>query len=274
MAGSSTHDQWIDRHDSLGHYEKVGYVGLGEGYNKWIYDLRERHFRALVDEYRVGAMPRVLDVGLGNGFYIDIYDRAGARDITGVDLSPRSVDLAQARFQSGTFEVADITEPLDEALVGAGFDWVSAMDMLYHIVEDALFARGLEHCGRAVRAGGYFVTSDNFPRAKLPATGTQAFHTLAEYEAILRPLGFELVELSPVFFVSNGQVGDGLRHSVASRSWRTVARVIGKAIRLHRPTGELIGSVAGAALTTADRALQHQRWVDGFSTKVAVFQRG
>lgn len=272
---SSTHDQWIDRHEALGHYEKVGYVGLGEAYNRWIYELREQHFLRLAGELGAAEASRVLDVGLGNGFYIGLYARLGARDVTGVDLSPRAVELARERFPGFRFEVCDITRGLPESIEPeAGFGWVSVMDTLYHIVEDELFRAGLGHCGAAVAPGGVLVVSDNFPAHTLPATHTQAFHSLDDHLEVLAPLGFELERMSPVFFVSNGQVSSGgLRGAAARAAWRGVSRVLAKTLRVHRPTGERLGDALGAALTTADTLLQQQDRVLGYSTKVAVFRR-
>ena len=250
-------------------------MGLGEAYNRWIYRLRERHFLALASKYGVEQCPRVADVGLGNGFYVELYQRIGVAEVCGVDISEQSIVEAKHAFPHYRFEVCDISQGFPESLGAAtGFDWVSAMDMLYHIIEDDLFALAVEHCGRAVKSGGHLVVSDNFPDTTLPTTPTQAFHSYDDYWRVLEPLGFELVEISPVFFLSNGQVGNGgLGYSIAKTGWRTFARGLAKSLRTFRPVGEAIGTVTGAMLTGADTLLQHQRVFSGYSTKVAVFRR-
>lgn len=277
----STAAEWHERHDTLGHYERVGYIGLGESYNRWIYRLRRRHFLALTRRHGLQPDARVLDVGLGSAFYIGLYRELGIREVAGVDISPTAVERARAAFPSYRFSVCDITRGLPDAKghssaggEGDPYDWVSAMDMLYHIVEDDLFFEALRHCGRAVRQGGRLVVSDSFPDQKLPADAHQAYHTLEEYERTLAPLGFTLAEVRPVFFVSNGQVGSGgVGYRLLSLHWRVFSRFLGKAIRTWRPAGEVVGAMSGGLLTRVDLALQQQQRWRGYSTKTAVFTR-
>lgn len=279
--GPSTAAEWLDRHDTLGHYERVGYVGLGENYNRWIYRLRRRHFLALARRHGLKADDRVLDVGLGSAFYIGLYKELGIRDVCGVDISPTAVDRARAEFPAYRFAVCDITcglpdevAPLPADGITSRHDWVSAMDMLYHIVEDELFFEALRHCGRTVRPGGRLIVSDNYPDRKLPADTHQAYHTLEEYEQTLAPLGFSLTEVCPVFYFSNGQVGSaGASYRLMSLYWRTFSRVLSKVVRTWRPAGETLGAMSGCILTGVDSVLQQQRSWMGYSTRTAVFTR-
>jgi SAM-dependent methyltransferase len=271
----STAAEWIDRHDTLGPYERVGYVGLGENYNRWIYRLRRRHFRRLARRHGLNASARVLDVGIGSAFYIGLYKELGITGVSGADISPTAVERARAAFPSFRFSVGDISAGLPADIdLGAGFDWVSVMDTLFHIVEDALFAESLRHCARALRPGGRLVVSDNFPARSLPADSHQAFHSLEDYERILAPLGLQLVEVSPVFFVSNGQVGcKSVAYRLMALYWRAFSRTLGKTIRTFRPVGEGLGAIAGCLLTSVDGLLQRQNKWKGYSTKTAVFRR-
>lgn len=267
--------EWIGRHERLGRYESVGYIGLGESYNRWMYRLRAAHFLRLAARHRIDGAGRVLDVGSGNGFYIGLYRRLGVRDACGVDISPAAMDIARAEYPDYRFEVCDVTSSLPATIQPeAGFDWVSAMDVFFHITEDAFFQAALANCGKAVRSGGVLLVSDNFPLRRLPSGASQSYRTLAEYEAVLRPLGFRLVEVRPVFFLSNGQVGDGgAAFRVMSSYWRAMSRGLGKAIRLWRPGGESLGWFLGGVLAGMDAVLQQQSCVRGFSTKTALFRR-
>lgn len=267
-------EEWLERHRSLGEFERVGYLGLGEAYNRALYSLRRRHFLALLRRLRFDATARILDVGSGTGFYVDLYQRLGATDVHGIDLSPDAVRDLSERYPAYEFAVGDVADgvpaPLDRH---APFDLVSAMDVLFHVTDDRQWARALANCGDVVRRGGILLVSDNFPRAPLPATASQSFHTLHEHAAILGALGFHLVELSPVFFVSNGQVSTTVRGKAMGLYWRTVVRVLEGSLRASRPLGESIGGITGSILTTLDAALGRQRHVKGYSTKVAVFRR-
>jgi len=270
-----TRAEWLDRHQRLGPYESVGYIGLGEQYNRRLYALRRRHFDRLLRRTGLRSDARVLDIGIGNGFYIERYRRLDLREVCGVDISSDAVARAAQRFDDYQFAVCDISTGLPTDIrADDGFDLVSVMDVLYHIVEDDRFRAALHTCGQAVRPGGRLILSDNFPAAALPADSSQAYHPLSDYEDVLRPLGLVRTEWSPVFFVSNGQVAvGGLGYTVASSAWLGFAWALGATIRRCRPIGEAIGAAAGAVLTTADAVLQTQSTIEGYSTKVAVFQR-
>lgn len=276
LSEPSTRAEWLDRHEKLGYYERVGYVGLGERFNRWIYRLRRSHFLRLARRHGLGSPgQRALDVGFGSGFYLGLLNELGVHDVRGVDVSPRAVQRAREAFPTFRFEVCDVSDGLPPATVSeGGFDWVLAMDMLYHIVEDELFCAALGHCGRAVRRGGRLLVSDNFPSRRAPSDAHQAYHTLAEYESVLAPLGFRPREVSPVFFLSNGQVPDGgIGGRIMSAYWSFVSRGLGKAIRMSRHVGEMLGDALGCVLTSADAMLQRQSLLRGYSTKTALFER-
>ncbi|MBX3396920.1 MAG: class I SAM-dependent methyltransferase [Phycisphaerae bacterium] len=271
----STRDEWLTRHRYSGAFERVGYAGLGERYNRALYRLRHAHFIRLLRRLLPTQECNVLDIGCGTGFYIEIYRSLGLRRLSGIDISPEAVRRLRERFPGQVFEAGDISEGLPEMIrAGGPFEVVSAMDVLFHITDDALWRRALRVCGEAVVPGGILIVTDNFPARTLPATASQSFHTLDEHLAELSPIGFRLIQMRPVFFVSNGQVcADGLRGAAMTWAWRHFSSVLAKTIRTLPSVGEAVGAVAGGVLTTFDAILQRQRWVRGFSTKVAVFQR-
>ncbi|HVP10293.1 MAG TPA: class I SAM-dependent methyltransferase [Phycisphaerae bacterium] len=270
-----TADDWIRRHQAAGCFEAVGYIGLGENYNHWLYRLRRRHFVRLASRHNLPAAARVLDIGTGTGFYIDLYRRLGVTDVWGIDISATAIERLRMTYPRYRFEVCDVAAGLPASIhPESGFDWVSAMDVLFHITEDDLFRAALANCARAVRPGGRLLISDDFPARTLPADANQSYHALRDYEDVLGPMGFRLLELSPVFFIANGQVGaGGIACRVLSGYWSLLSRVIGKSIRSWRPAGEALGYSLGAMLTGFDALLQSQRLFRGFSTKVAVFQK-
>ena len=138
----------------------VGYQGLGEAFNRWGYRARRRVFlRALRARAAPGA--RVLDVGSGTGFYLDLWRELGAASITGSDLTAVAAERLAVRHPYAEAVRLDIgAESID--LPAASFDAISAMDVLFHVTDDARFARALVNAARLLRPGGLLVFSDLF----------------------------------------------------------------------------------------------------------------
>jgi ubiquinone/menaquinone biosynthesis C-methylase UbiE len=93
----------------------------------------------------------VLDVGCGQGIDLVRYARAGAT-VTGVDLTPRHVELARHHLEAGglpgTVVLGDAEQlPFDDE----SFDWVSSNGVLHHTPD---IAKALTEIRRVLRPGG------------------------------------------------------------------------------------------------------------------------
>src|SRR4051794_18000568 len=78
---------WETRLERRGGLDAVGWAGLGEGFNRWMYRVRKRVFeREVAPRLADREHARVLDVGCGSGFYIDRWLEAGVRDVSGCDI--------------------------------------------------------------------------------------------------------------------------------------------------------------------------------------------
>jgi SAM-dependent methyltransferase len=101
----------------------------------------------------------VLDAGCGEGYLSRILAGRGAT-VTGVDLSPRLVELAGAKPSASPidYRVADLSEPFPD-LVGR-FDAVASYFVLNDVEEPRGFARTL---AQALKPGGRAVLGFNNP---------------------------------------------------------------------------------------------------------------
>ena len=119
---------WEERLAAGERLSGVGWLGLGEPFNRWMYRVRRRVFLRRIGPLVRGQAPAVLDVGTGSGFYVERWQELGAGSITGADLTHAAVGSLGERFPAHRFVRLDIGAP-DGVLPGEAFGAVSAMDM-------------------------------------------------------------------------------------------------------------------------------------------------
>ena len=252
--GFETREYWERRlrdHFSL---EGVGYLRLGRRYNEWMYRVRGEVFDAVTSELAASGLgppgrtgpARVLDVGSGTGFYVDRWLRRGA-DVTGVDLTDVAVEGLRGRFPSARFVRADIGDPLADPLrrEAGRFDAISAFDVLFHIVDDAQYARALANIAALLRPGGWFLWSDNFIHQPTVRVAHQVSRSLAEIEAALAGAGLEVVARRPMFVLMN--------YPADTRS--RLARLAWTAMLAPAMLSDRLGGWLGALLYRLERRL-------------------
>lgn len=226
----------------------VGYHALGRAFNAWMYRVREEVFDREVS--RLGLdLPqvRILDVGSGTGRYVRAWLQAGAKSITGCDLTEAAVQRLRERFPDLRFVRADIGAPGD-AFELESYDAVSCMDVLFHITDDAHYRRALENLARVVRPGGVLVMSENFLHRTEQRSERQVNRTLESISGGLADAGFRAVRRVPLLVLMNAQVD-------APYVWRKLWGGALRAATVTEPTGWL----AGSALYPLERRLT--RWL-------------
>ncbi|HEV8611978.1 MAG TPA: methyltransferase domain-containing protein [Gemmatimonadales bacterium] len=229
----------------------VGYLRLGRRYNAWMYRVRGAVFDRVVSQLRHrlpvtgDRSPDILDVGSGTGFYVERWLRLGAQ-VTGLDLTEIAVGELTRCFPAARFVRADIGGPLEQvALPRGSFDAVSAFDVLFHLVDDAQYARAFQNIAALLRPGGYFLWSDNFLRHAAERIQHQASRPLAESVRLVEAAGFQVVERVPMFVLMNYPADT--RSRLARWAWTAMAA--------PAMLGEPLGWLLGAALYPIERTL-------------------
>ena len=226
----------------------VGYSRLGQRYNEWMYRVRGHVFDRAVaglgtGDWAVGK--NVLDIGAGTGFYVDRWLRLGAT-VTGLDLTEVAVEALGSRFPSARFVRADIGAPLGEVpLTPGSFGAVSAFDVLFHIVDDAAYARAFHNVAALLEPGGWFLWSDNFLRHPTERVTHQVSRTLTESTRCVEAAGLEVVDRVPMFVLMNYPADTTSR----------LARWAWTAMVAPATLAEPLGWAIGAMLYPLERAL-------------------
>lgn len=206
----------------------VGHPELGS-YNRVAYRLRLATLRrAVAAVCPAWPMVSVCDAAFGVGYYLDFYARAGVSRVAGIDLSPTAVRRAQARFPDYDLFQHDLAQPLP--LSPRSFDLVTAIDVLYHIVDDARWELAVENLCALVSEKGALLITDKFPRDSAHQTFAHVRRRpLAMYDAVLKRSSLKLERIWPVFVFMDDPITVGRPRWLAlasAQQWRVVHKTI------------------------------------------------
>jgi 2-polyprenyl-3-methyl-5-hydroxy-6-metoxy-1,4-benzoquinol methylase len=191
---------WEERYQRLD-LTRSGHCDLPEPYNRWLYRRKQavlgrslRHIGFSLQD------KRVLEIGAGMGAYVDFWKLSGARELTGLDLSAAAVAFLAQRYPQHRFLSRDVAVANLQAEVGTGYDFVSAIDVLYHVTDDAMLDSALRNVFEVLRPGGVFAVSDQFLHRATEHHGYLCWRSLEHWQQALARAGFEIVRRTPFFF--------------------------------------------------------------------------
>lgn len=226
----------------------VGQITLG-AYNTIAYRMRLRALRRAL-AVAAPAWPEVsiLDGGFGVGFYLAYYAREGVKDVTAIDVSEEAVRGARSRFPQYDVANHDLSDPLP---FDRSYDVVTALDVLYHIMDDEKWAAALANLSQCVATGGALLFTEKFPPggdAEQTAVHVRR-RPLAAYVSILEASGMKVESIHPVFLLMDTPVAKGSPRWLALPShlqWWIVRRSLSFLSR--EPWARDMAGVALAAL--------------------------
>lgn len=238
MGAPRSGSYWEERLSAHYNERGVGDIGLSRSYNSRLYDVRRRVFRRLVRHLPLSAaQTAVLDIGSGTGVYIEEWQRWGAREITGFDITQTAVEHLTRRFPAARFVKSDIGDPLPPSAPPARYEVISAFDVLFHIVEDERYDRAIGNIASFLSPGGWFLYSDNLVE-RPSRLSHYVSRTEGEIVSTLRRNGLEIRHRVPMFVLMNDPVRT--RSRLLRRWFSMVYRIASRS--------EAWGRAAGAAL--------------------------
>jgi SAM-dependent methyltransferase len=247
----------------------VGYPNLARSFNRARYVAELRGVTEALEAVGVTRADRVLDVGSGTGIWIDFWQRRGAREVSGLDLTEKAVERLRARYPDASFAQADVAEPA--TTLPSDCDAVSVMSVLTHVTDDARFEQALRNIAAAVRPGGVLVMVEPavVHRWWGPPFGPEAHsksRPLDAYRQVLAQCGMDLVHIRPLTCLLANPVDTSRRSSfrLLNAYWTAIALVVGRRERVGRAAGALLGALDRVAV----RAVSN-----GPSAKIVVARR-
>ena len=133
----------VQQYDAL--WSQAGYSASTIGYAKNFLKFMDGGLRSMQQPCDA------LEVGCGNGFFTGHLSDRGCRT-TGIDFSPKAIEIAQQRSPKASFKVHDLTLPLP--FDDTQFDFIWCSEVLEHLFSP-LFV--LQEIQRVLRPGGKFL---------------------------------------------------------------------------------------------------------------------
>jgi SAM-dependent methyltransferase len=192
---------WERRHAERDELAAGGDIGLGVEGNRSFYAVRTGALLTLLARIALGernAPLRILDAGCGQGIFARSLAECGY-DVIGVDASPTSIDIARSAGGGVRYHVGALDQYWDDEL----FDVVIAIDVLFHLTDDATFVGSVERLAAHVVHGGALIITDRDETARTILGDYIVHRPRAEYETLLAPRGFEHVDFRPYDFPRN-----------------------------------------------------------------------
>lgn len=148
-------EYWDDRFSK---YDKnlmgPGDEALNESGNLDMYELCKKRFLNLCDVHKLDFKEsKLLEIGIGNGFYTNILKEKGLEDYQGADISDVLFESLRKKYSPYSFLKIDVTT---QKLTGT-YDIVLLIDVIQHIVNEEKLEFAFKNIREVVAPGGYFV---------------------------------------------------------------------------------------------------------------------
>jgi SAM-dependent methyltransferase len=185
----------------------VGHITFGEGFNRWSYAVRRAVMQRMIARHSGDAHhARVLDVGSGTGFYLQLWKDLGAKSVKGCDMTEVAVERLRSAFPGMPLHRWAAGDDGPVPFSGA-FDAITCMDVLFHIVDDAKLALALRQFHDLLAPDGTLYFSDLFlQHAQQPAVAHFRCRSLKEYELLLKDAGLGIIDRRPLLYLMNTPV--------------------------------------------------------------------
>jgi len=203
----SPNQYWEERLRSHFGLQGVGYIDYGVNYNKWLYLVRGVAIKRIISDLNILiANKRILDVGSGTGFYIRLWKKLGATEISGSDITKVSVDTLTRDISYASFFQMDIGGDFKNFNELHKYDLISAFDILFHIIEDNRYEKAFNNINKMLKPGGIFIFSENLLESGTIHYEHQVTRSIQKISDILHDNGFEVLAKRPMFYIMNAPV--------------------------------------------------------------------
>jgi SAM-dependent methyltransferase len=205
----------------------VGHETLGK-YNDYAYAFRLEAVKKALQGIDL-RQARIFEAAFGECFYLKHWHAWGARQVAGMDISEAAVQSAKKLFPADDLRTGDLADA--SGFEGLGeFDLVTAIDVLYHIVDDKAWRAAVHHLAGLVKKNGRLLITDKFPCGITYQTASFVRRRpLAVWDEALRQEGLVRTRILPMFVWMDDAITCGehpVLGAVSLFQWKAAAKLI------------------------------------------------
>jgi SAM-dependent methyltransferase len=133
---------------------------------------------------------RLLDVGSGTGHWVDFFRQVLlVQGVVAVEITSLMAEHLRRKYQGDpavrVLEADVVEDDFTVDRIGGPVDYVSAIGVLFHIVDDARWERAMRHLAASLKPGGLVFVGGEFGArtSDVQFHGSDDFHSWREFDA-------------------------------------------------------------------------------------------
>lgn len=202
---------------------------------KFHYNATENSIIKYFARHPVRDAPAVLDIGSGAGHWVDFWlTTFNASSVYGVDLSSTCVEALRSKYaHSENVIIVEGDVSRNGFSLDRKFDVISAIGVIFHIVEDDLWHKALVNLRDMLSDDGVLVVGGNFGWI----TQNVQFHVTDDFDNLEQAMN----SLQSVYYAKEVYVNKRVR---SLRLWKSAARKAGLHVQQVVNTQRVLGIAA------------------------------
>lgn len=194
---------WNNRLNEKFDIEGVGYYGLGEVYNTYLYSIRFEMLDYFERTFFIDLKGMdILELGPGIGMFTEYFHQRKPGSYKGIDISTRSVHELSKKFEEFQFVEGDISNP---SFYDTGKnDLIFAADVLLHLTDEKKYRATLNNISSALKNNGLFICFDPITTIMTKSLSHHlVIRNIRYVEEVLDACGLSLAGFLPSAFFMN-----------------------------------------------------------------------
>lgn len=194
---------WNNRLNQKFDIEGVGYIGLGEIYNRHMYKIRFDILKYLIGNlYGKLSDKNILELGPGIGMFTDYFHKINPAHYKAIDIAKKSVIELKKKYKTFDFVQGDVSN--SDNYEKNEYDLIFAADVLLHLTDEDKYKETISNMANSLKNDGYIIIFDPI---SMIGTKSESSHVsirdINYIKEIIESAELEIVTVLPSAFFMN-----------------------------------------------------------------------